>query len=124
MSDELQERIARESPLIAAICEALTSGSQRVGFIDDKAVHPDPSALSYHLERDPSSGEMTLVGDWLDVRGHRFGQVLLHGDGSFFAEYDIVRPHPTRPRWFVEAITAWGRDGEIRTDPRLLAALE
>ncbi len=46
--------------------------------------------------------------------------MLFHADGSFFAEYDVIRDHPGDPRWFVEAVNAWGRGSDIRSEPRLL----
>jgi hypothetical protein len=48
------------------------------------------------------------------------GTLLIHTDGSFFAEYDVIREHPRDTRWFVEVVTAWGRGGIIRFVPRLL----
>ena len=46
--------------------------------------------------------------------------LLFHADDSFFAEYDIVRPHPGNPRLFVEAVEAWGRGQDIRRDARMM----
>jgi len=121
MSDPLQQRITQERPRIQAICRALADEIGRLGVA---VATPMAEALDYKMQHDPASGWETLVGDWRDGNGHRIGQVLLHADGSFFAEYDVVRQHPRKPRWFVEAVTAWGRDDRILSEPRLLPSLE
>jgi len=35
-------------------------------------------------------------------------------------EYDVIRVHPRDDRLFVEAVNAWGRDGQNKVEPRLL----
>ena len=83
---------------------------------------------AYRLERDPASGDDSLVGEWHDARGYRIGMVVFHGDGSCFAEFDIVRAHPRDARWFVEAVEAWSgppdreTGADVRAELRLLAA--
>jgi hypothetical protein len=121
MSDPLTQRIEQERPRIQAICRALGEEIARLGVT---VAAPAPDALAFRLQRDPASGWEGLAGEWRDAGRQRIGQVLLHGDGSFFAEYDVVRPHPHKPRWFVEAVTAWGRDDRILSEPRLLPAVE
>jgi len=51
------------------------------------------------------------------------GNLIAHAGGEFFAEYDVLCVHPNDRRWFVEAVTAWGRPGVIKTELRLLPAL-
>jgi len=34
-----------------------------------------------------------------------------------------LRPHPHKPLWMVEAVTAWGRVGALKSELRLLPAL-
>ena len=74
----------------------------------------------YRLDRDPSDGSHSLVGEWRDERGMKLGELLFHADGSFFVEQDVARPHPSRQQWFVEAVNAWGRAGEVKAEARLL----
>ena len=84
-------------------------------------VRPEPPGEgSYELSNDPASGEDSLVGVWRDAHGRKRGTLLIHADGSFFAEFDVIREHPRDGRWFVEAVTAWGRGAIIRSEPRLL----
>jgi hypothetical protein len=95
----------------------------RLGFPPGSVGVGDPSQALYHLDRDPASGTDSLVGEWRDPKGQRLGNLVFHADGTFFVEYDVVRAHPGDRRWFVEAVNAWGRDAEIRAEPRLLPAL-
>jgi hypothetical protein len=106
-----------------AICRALQAEALKLGF-DEKALpRIEWSALHFSVKQDPADGSDCLAGEWKDKAGYRVGQVQFNGDGSFFAEHDVVKPHPGDKRWFVEAVEAWGRDSNIMTEPRLLAAL-
>lgn len=119
----LEERWARVAPLAQAVRGALADVVERLGFEPGTVVVADPAEARYRLERDPACGEDSLCGEWRDARGQKQGSLVFHADGSFFVEYDVVRAHPRDPRWFVEAVNAWGRDPEIRAEPRLLPAL-
>ena len=81
---------------------------------------PDPGSASFRLSTDPASGQDSLLGEWRDKHGLKEGELSFHADGSFYAEYDVVRTHPGNERLFVEAVNAWGRDQEIRAEPRLM----
>jgi hypothetical protein len=116
----LQSRIDAISPLAYAVCRALTDQVHKLGFPPGTVGVGDPSDAAYRLERDPASGESSLVGEWRDPKGQKLGNLVFHADGSFFVEYDVIRPHPGDKRWFVEAVNAWGRDSDIRAEPRLL----
>jgi hypothetical protein len=109
--------------LAESVCAAMSAAADRLGFAPGLVAIPDPAAARYRLERDPVSGEDSLVGEWRDARGQKQGGLVFHADGSFFAEYDVVRAHPADSRWFVEAVEAWGRGLHIAADPRLLPAL-
>ncbi len=116
----LQRRIEELLPLAEAICRSLREELRKLGFADDVVAIPDPDAASYRLDRDRASGTDSLVGEWRDAHGQLLGMLLFHDDGSFFAEHDVIKLHPANPRWFVEAVNAWGRDHEIRAEPRLM----
>jgi hypothetical protein len=118
LSDPLQQRIEQERPRLEAICRALGAEIEGLGVAGVPA--PEVGRLAFRLQRDPASGWETLVGEWRDNPRQRQGQVLLHGDGSLFAEYDVLQPHPHRPGWFIEAMTAWGRGDRILSEARLL----
>ena len=119
-----QARFEGIAPLAQEVCRALADVVDRLGFASGSVPIPDPAAARYRLDRDPASGEDSLMGEWRDGRGQKKGGLVFHPDGSFFVEYDVVRVHPKDPRWFVEAVNAWGRDPEIRAEPRLLPALD
>lgn len=85
---------------------------------------PEWEQASFELQRDPASAEDSLKGSW---RGHHnvlLGSVVFHADGAFFGEYDVVCPHPHRDGWFIEAVVAWGRDGVIKSELRMLPMVE
>jgi hypothetical protein len=118
--NKIRIRYKKIAPLAGAICEALAAELDKLGFAAGSVAVAEPAAAAYRLERDPASGTDSLVGEWLDARGQKQGGLVFHGDGSFFVEYDVVRPHPRDGRWFVEAVQAWGRGSMIRAEPRLL----
>ena len=125
--DGLQQRVTALHPRAEALCAALRREAERLygaGVLDACV----PGDAAYRLERDAASGTDTLVGEWQDARGYRIGMLVFHGDGSCFAEFDLVRMHPEDPRWFVEAVEAWAgapdgdAGGDVRADLRILAA--
>ena len=77
----------------------------------------------FFLKPDPYSGEQTLEGIWRDEQKMKRGSILFHSDGTFYAEWDVVSPHPNKASWFVEAVTAWGKDDLVKSEPRLLPVI-
>jgi hypothetical protein len=120
----LAEQLEAARPRGEALCARLAAEIRKLGFPDaDSRSLPRFGDADFHLVKDPYSGDIGLHGTWNSPRGYRVGGIQLHGDGSFYAEYDVGEPHPTDRRWFVEAVTAWGRDDLIKSEPKLLAAL-
>ncbi len=117
---DLQAHIDSVSLLAQAICMKLDQELEKMGFAPGKVVIAAPGDAEYRLELDPASGQKGLIGVWRNADGHKCGELLFHTDGSFFAEYDVICVHPKKPRWFVEAVTAWGRGSTIKTEARLL----
>lgn len=122
-SKELQHKLVSLRPLGEQVCEVLCHELHKLGLDENRIPAIRFDAASFDLHRDPYSGEHSLRGDWFNGRKARLGSILFHADGSFFAEYDVVLPHPADKRWFIEAITAWGRDGVIKSEARLLPAI-
>ena len=87
-------------------------------------IDPDLNRANYTLNRDPGSGEESLIGIWRDQQGQKQGEILFHADGSFYAEYDVISEHPKKTKWFVEAVIAWGRDNTVKSEPKLLPITE
>jgi hypothetical protein len=69
---------------------------------------------------DPSSQQTGFDGVWRNSRNERCGTLTINSDGSFYAEYDLFCPHPRDARWFVEMVTAWGRDDAVRSEATLI----
>lgn len=119
MSDILAQRIAETSRLAFSICRAMQHEVFKLGL---EGVHVgDPGNAVYRLSTDPASGQDSLRGEWRDRRGQKQGELTFHADGTFYAEYDVIRTHPRNGRLFVEAVNAWGRDLDIRVEPRLMS---
>jgi hypothetical protein len=120
MDESVAVRYYKVEQLAERIFENLCREVLKLGFSGDEVILKPPHEADYRLERDPSTSEYSLVGDWLNEQGMKLGTLLFHSDGSFFVEQDVVRPHPKRQGWFVEAVNAWGKDAEIRSEARLL----
>lgn len=117
----LLKQIEANRPFGTAICQRMTENIVRLGFsVQTAIVLPQFDHAQFNLVTDPYSQSHDLVGFWYDARRQRIGQIKFHGDGSFFAEYDIVQPHPSKKHCFVEAINAWGNVDKINTEAKLL----
>lgn len=124
MDESVAIRFHKIEQLANQVFERLYREVLKLGFSPGDVALKHPQEASYRLQRDTFTSEYSLVGDWLSEQGKSLGTLLFHADGSFFVEQDIVRPHPVRSGWFVEAIHAWGKGDEIRAEPRLLAMPE
>lgn len=120
MSDEVCARYAGIAELASAIARHLQDEVEKLGFDAREVALQEPEDAMYRLERDPYSGTESLVGEWRDECGMKRGELKFHADGTFFVEQDVTRVHPRRAHWFVEGVTAWGRDHEIRSEATLL----
>ncbi len=104
-----------------AICGRIAENIVRIGFPLRTDINlPNFDAAKFTLVTDPFTQSQDLVGYWYDMNKQRIGQIKFHGDGSFYAEYDVVQPHPSKKHFFVEAINAWGRQNNIKTEAKLL----
>lgn len=72
---------------------------------------------------DPANGQPGYEGMWRNQYGERVGRLIFNSDGSYYAEFDLCVRHPRKPGLFIEAVTAWGRDGLMKAEPRVLAAM-
>ena len=72
---------------------------------------------------DQSNSLPGYQGVWRDVHAQKCGNLIINSDGSFFGEFDVLILHPRKPGWFIESVTIWGRDGIVKAEPRLLAAV-
>lgn len=122
MTELLTDYISSNEQLIKAICTEFEQAYQKAGFNGELIQNLD--SIEYSLVKDDFSGEFSLQGVWNNTMGYKQGMLLLHPDGNYFAEYDVVKPHPSKSKWFVEAITVWGKEFAIKSEPRLIPAVE
>jgi len=119
-SDDLQTRWEEVRELGETICHVMAEEVKKLG-LDSQAKTTAPwERIRFELVNDPATGQTSLSGVWTDQRGQRIGNIVFHCDGTFFAEYDVVQNHPSKPNWFVEAVNAWGKRDMIKAEPRLL----
>ncbi len=72
---------------------------------------------------DPCNQLPGYEGVWRNANNDRCGILMINSDNSFYAEYDLFCPHPRDERWFVEMVTAWGRDETLRCEAKLIPRL-
>lgn len=104
-------------PAVGDICAKLRELA--APWIGGDALFADPVSLAFSPRADTYTGQTTWVGKWGQDSLGRRGEVTVNGDGSFFAEHDVL---VWEGEHFVEAVTAWGRPGVIRGEARLLEA--
>lgn len=119
-TSDLDTRIQELSPRLTAACRCLREVVEHLGFEPGEVSIGEADDAKYWLDTDPGSGETSLMGEWRDDKGMKLGSLAFHFDGSFFVEHDVIRTHPSKPHFFVEAVTAWGRNDMIKSEPRLL----
>lgn len=121
MNATLQTQIEAKREFGQAICRRICENIVKLGFpLQVDIPLPKYDAAEFTLVTDPYTQAQDLVGYWYNAGKQRIGQIQFHGDGSFYAEFDVVKPHPTKKNWFVEAINAWGRADNIKTEAKLL----
>ena len=121
-SETLEKRCEAEADLLEEIGQALRERLAVSGFSSALSLIPRQFGRR-ELRRDPYDGSESLYGEWFSPEGRRLGNVMIHADGNVYAEFDVVKPHPTDARWFVEAVEAWGARGAIKTELKLLPVL-
>ncbi len=91
-----------------------------------KGATPRIGVTNLHFTRviDPGNQLPGYEGVWRNLQNVRCGSLTFNSDNSFFAEYDLFCPHPRDTRWFVESVTAWGRDETLRCEVKLIPSLK
>lgn len=121
--DELQLRLLAEQATIEQIRSALIEDCRRYQFSELIASIEQP-LVNPELRKDSFDGQQSLFAEWRTPSGALLGYILIHGGGQVYGEFDVLKPHPTKPKWVIEALTVWGQADAIKTDPKLLPALE
>ncbi len=120
--NKLSQRIDEQREYGEAICRAIGESIRKLGFagVESSVGFPVYGEAEFRLVTDPYSQHDDLVGYWFDYKKQRVGQIQFHSDGGFYAEYDVLKPHPAKPGYFFDTMNAWGREGFIKTEPQLL----
>ena len=117
----LKEQIDNQCSFGKVICQRISETIVKLGFsVQTPMSLPDFNAAEFRLILDPLTQDSNLAGYWYNDKKQRIGQIQFNSDGSFYAEYDVVQPHPSKKQFFVEAINAWGREDNIKTEAKLL----
>ncbi|MDD5114634.1 MAG: hypothetical protein PHC94_11515 [Methylobacter sp.] len=119
---ELSEHITIKRQVAESVCRRLTDEINKLGFAAAEIQHyPSYDDATFVLIKDPYSGDQNLACYWYDDRKRqRLGSLQFNSDGTFYAEYDVVKPHPGKAKWFVEGVTAWGNVENIKAEAKLL----
>ena len=119
---EISEHITLNRQLAESVCQRLSSEINKLGFAETEIQnYPVYDEASFVLIKDPYTGEYNLAGYWYDpANKQRIGRLQFNSDGTFYAEYDVVKAHPAKPLWFVEGVTAWGKADNIKAEAKLL----
>jgi len=118
---ELSEHIETNRNLAECICRRLREEIDKLGFEAKEIRHyPNYDTADFALIKDPYTSENNLACYWYDAIKQRIGRLQFNSDGSFYAEFDVVKPHPAKTKWFVEGVTAWGNAYRIKSEAKLL----
>lgn len=117
----LKEQIDNQCAFGKVVCQRIGEEIVKLDFSVQTSIHlPVFEEAEFGLVLDPLTQDSNLAGYWYNDKKQRVGQIQFNSDGSFFAEYDVVQPHPSKKQFFVEAINAWGRENNIKTEAKLL----
>lgn len=116
----LTQRIDERREYGEAICAAIAEAIRKLGIEPGSAGLPIFEQARFNLVTDPYSRHEDLVGHWFDERNQRVGQIQFHGDGGFYAEYDVLQAHPNKPKVFINTMNAWGKAGQIKIEAQQL----
>lgn len=123
----LQTQIDAKRIIGVRICERLRAEIDKLGFTDVVCDYPYYHLASFVLVKDPYTGDNNLTGYWYNKRNkpriERIGRLQFNSDGSFYAEYDVIKQHPQDEMQFIEAVTVWGKDEMIKAEVKLLPML-
>ncbi|SEP76740.1 hypothetical protein SAMN04244573_00401 [Azotobacter beijerinckii] len=123
MNAPLERRLDDAQPLFAELWQVLADSLRAAGLDQGLAVSGMPHTRG-ELREDSYDRSQSLYVEWRTPGGGYLGSVLVHGDGQAFAEFDVLLPHPRKPQWVIEAATAWGYRGALKSELRLLPALD
>lgn len=113
--------LADYQPRLDEVKATLRGELEKIGLAE-KGQGMDAAFSGTEVITDPFDQSQTLTGFWMSPLGMKQGSVQLLENGQAFAEYDILIQHPDKPKWFIEAVTAWGKAGQLKSELRLIPA--
>lgn len=117
---ELTDYIASNRAVAETVCQRLAHEIDKLG-LSATVTYPQYEGSSFELIKDPYTGQQNLCCYWFDQhKRHRLGRLQFNSDGSFYAEYDVSQPHPTKKKCFIESVTAWGQADNMKAEAKLL----
>ncbi len=116
---DLKTEIERRRLFGEAVCQKLRLAIDDLGF-EKVDAYPDYQAAEFQLVKEAYTGNFNILAVWYDAKRQRIGQLQFQSDGSCYAEYDVVKAHPRKKKWFVESVTAWGRLDNLKAEAKLL----
>ena len=121
----LTEEIDAKRDVGETVCHRLRAEIDKLGFAADAIAHyPHYDQARFELVKDPYTGAENLACYWFNTgNNQRLGRLQFNSDGSFYAEYDVVKPHPNKKQWFVEGVSAWGKPNAMKAEAKLLPQL-
>ena len=72
-TSELDIRLQQLMPLVVAVCRRLRDEVHRTGFEPGEINIGGPRGAQFWLDKDPASGESSLMGEWRDDTGAKMG---------------------------------------------------
>lgn len=123
LENSLEQRLQEVEPLFAEVWQALAGLLCAAGLEQPLAVAGTPHSHA-EVRVDSFDQNQSLYAEWRTSAGGYQGSILVHGNGQAFAEFDVLLPHPCKPAWVIEAATAWGYRGALKSELRLLPALD
>jgi hypothetical protein len=121
---ELSDIVVKHQQLAEVICTQLKAEIDKLGLESSELKNaPRYDEADYQLIKDPYTGTNNLVCYWYDhqqANRQRIGRLQFNSDGSFYAEYDVLKPHPVKTKFFVEGVTAWGQAENIKSEAKLI----
>lgn len=123
---EISAHISKNRLLAESICLRLAEEIDKLGFAAAEITHyPYYDQASFVLIKDPYTGQQNLTCYWYEgSTSQRIGRLQFNSDGTFYADFDVVKPHPGKANWFVEGVSAWGKEDMIKSEAKLLAMPE
>ncbi|MFC3608361.1 hypothetical protein [Stutzerimonas tarimensis] len=121
MRSTLQVRLEQTQGLMEELWDEMDACLRQAGLSSPLPDRIEPTRSE--LREDPFDHSLGLYLEWRSGSGGLLGTVLVYASDMLFAEFDVLAAHPGKAGWVVEAVTAWGNPGALKSELRLLPAL-